>query len=232
MVEIGGRPILWHIMKIYSHFGFNDFIVLTGYKSHLIKEYFLDYYARYSDLTIDMQSQSVKMHKTRTEPWTVTMLYTGPNTQTGGRLFKAKNYLESEPFMLTYGDGVGNINISNLLDFHKANKKIVTVTAVQPKGRYGVLTMDKEGLVESFQEKPSDSAWISGGFFVMQPEIFNYLKDDDNLVLEHELDKVAQNGKLQAYKHGGFWQPMDTLKDKISLTDMWMTGHAPWAMWL
>jgi len=232
MVEIGGYPILWHIMKIYSYFGFNDFIVLTGYKSHLIKEYFLDYYARYSDLTVDMQNQSVEMHKTRTEPWTVTMLYTGPDTQTGGRLFKAKSYLESEPFMLTYGDGVGNINIAKLLDFHKASKKIVTVTAVQPKGRYGVLTMDKEGLVESFQEKPSDNAWISGGFFVMQPEIFNYLKNDDELVLEHELDKVAKDGKLQAYKHNGFWQPMDTLKDKMSLTDMWMTGPAPWAMWL
>jgi len=232
MVEIGGRPILWHIMKIYSYFGFNDFIVLTGYKSHLIKEYFLDYYARYSDLTIDMQSQSVEMHKTRTEPWTVTMLYTGADTQTGGRLFRAKSYLESEPFMLTYGDGVGNIDIAKLLDFHKTNKKIVTVTAVQPKGRYGVLTMDKNDLVESFQEKPSDSAWISGGFFVMQPEIFDYLKNNDGLVLEHELDKVAKNGKLQAYKHKGFWQPMDTLKDKITLTDMWMTGRAPWAMWL
>jgi glucose-1-phosphate cytidylyltransferase len=232
MVEIGGRPILWHIMKIYSHFGFNDFIVLTGYKSHLIKEYFLDYYARYSDLTIDMQSQSVEMHKTRTEPWTVTMLYTGADTQTGGRLFRAKKYLESEAFMLTYGDGVGNIDIAKLLDFHKSNKKIVTVTAVQPKGRYGVLTMDKAGLVESFQEKPSDSAWISGGFFVMQPQIFDYLKDDDNLVLEHELDNVARNGKLQAYKHSDFWHPMDTLKDKIILTDMWMTGRAPWAMWL
>jgi len=160
------------------------------------------------------------------------MLYTGADTQTGGRLFKAKSYLENEPFMLTYGDGVGNIDIAKLLDFHKAGKKIVTVTAVQPKGRYGVLTMDKDGLVESFQEKPSDSAWISGGFFVMQPQIFDYLKNDDNLVLEHELDKVAGNGKLQAYKHSGFWQPMDTLKDKISLTDMWMTGHAPWAMWL
>ncbi|GBU23477.1 glucose-1-phosphate cytidylyltransferase [Fibrobacteria bacterium R8-3-H12] len=232
MVEIGGRPILWHIMKIYSHFGFNDFIVLTGYKSHLIKEYFLDYYARYSDLTIDMQSQSVEMHKARTEPWNVTMLYTGADTQTGGRLFRAKDYLKDEPFMLTYGDGVGNINIAKLLDFHKASDKIVTVTAVQPKGRYGVLTMDKAGLVESFQEKPNDSAWISGGFFVMQPQIFDYLKNDDRLVLEHELDKVAQDGKLQAYKHSGFWQPMDTLKDKISLTDMWMTGHAPWAMWL
>jgi len=232
MVEIGGRPILWHIMKIYSHFGFNDFIVLTGYKSHLIKEYFLDYYARYSDLTIDMQSQSVEMHKTRTEPWTVTMLYTGADTQTGGRLFKAKSYLEKEPFMLTYGDGVGNIDIAKLLAFHKANDKIVTVTAVQPKGRYGVLTMDKDGSVESFQEKPSDSAWISGGFFVMQPQIFEYLKNDDKLILEHQLDKVAKNGKLQAYKHSGFWQPMDTLKDKISLTNMWMTGHAPWAMWL
>jgi len=206
--------------------------VLTGYKSHLIKEYFLDYYARYSDLTIDMQSQSVEMHKTRTEPWTVTMLYTGADTQTGGRLFKAKSYLEKEPFMLTYGDGVGNIDIVKLLNFHKANNKIVTVTAVQPKGRYGVLTMDKDGLVESFQEKPSDSAWISGGFFVMQPQIFDYLKDNDDLVLEHELDKIAKNGKLQAYKHRGFWQPMDTLKDKINLTDMWLTGHAPWAMWL
>jgi glucose-1-phosphate cytidylyltransferase len=231
MVEIGGRPILWHIMKVYSHFGFNDFIILTGYKGHIIKDFFLNYYTRYSDITIDMQKNDVQIHEHRAEPWTVTMLYTGEDTMTGSRLLKAKVHLANEPFMLAYGDCIGNVNLPELIDFHKKKGKIATVTAVQPKGRYGVLSV-KNNLVESFREKPESDAWISGGFFVMQPQIFDYMKTKNNLILESDvLSKLAKDSELACYKHSGFWHPMDTLKDKLDLTNMWMTGQAPWAIW-
>jgi glucose-1-phosphate cytidylyltransferase len=230
MVEIGGKPILWHIMKIYSHFGFNDFIVLTGYKGHIIKEFFLNYYTRYSDITVDMRNNDVQICEHRAEPWTVTMLFTGENTMTGGRLFKAKEHLKNESFMLAYGDCVGNVNLRELFDFHEKNNKIATVTAVQPKGRYGVLST-KDNMVKSFKEKPDGGAWINGGFFVMQPRIFDYMKMNDNLILEDGvLDKLAKDGELACYRHGGFWHPMDTLKDKQALTNMWKNGQAPWIM--
>jgi glucose-1-phosphate cytidylyltransferase len=234
MVEIGGHPILWHIMKIYSYWGFHEFVILTGYKSHIIKDYFINYYTRYSDITIDMSDNTIQLHNIRTEPWKVTMLYTGPDTQTGGRLLRAKNFLGNERFMLTYGDGVGNVNIPELVKNHEASGKTVTITAVQPAGRFGSIEINEGCTVKSFNEKPAgDNAWINAGFFVMEPGVFDYLTDDDATVLERKpLERLAEAGQLSAYKHYGFWRPMDSLRDKNDLTDMWMKGPAPWALWL
>jgi len=234
MVEIGGRPILWHIMKIYSHWGFNEFVVLTGYKSHVIKEYFVNYYNRYSDITVDMNNTSVEIHNHRTEPWKVTMLYTGQDTMTGSRLLRAQKYLGNERFFLTYGDGVSDINIRTLLDFHIKSNKSLTITAVQPVGKYGSLTIGSDNAVYSFTEKQQgDGAWISGGFFVMEPDIFSYIKDWNTTILEREpFEKLANEGKIAAFKHSGFWKAMDTLKDKNELTDVWVNVRAPWALWL
>jgi glucose-1-phosphate cytidylyltransferase len=233
MVEIGGRPILWHIMKIYSYWGFNEFVVLTGYKSHIIKEYFINYYMRYSDITVDMADNSVELHNSRNEPWKVTMLYTGPDTQTGGRLLRAKDFLGNERFMLTYGDGVSDINIPELIRNHEAAGKLVTLTSVKPAGRFGSIEINHDGTVEAFKEKPAgDGSWINGGFFVMEPDVFDYLTDGDATVLERKpLERLAETGRLNAYKHSGFWRPMDTLRDKHELTDMWTKGTAPWALW-
>jgi glucose-1-phosphate cytidylyltransferase len=234
MVEIGGRPILWHIMKIYSYWGFNDFVVLTGYKSHIIKEYFINYYMRYSDITVDMATNSVELHNSRNEPWKVTMLYTGPDTQTGGRLLRAKDFLGNERFMLTYGDGVSDVNIPELIRNHDTSGKLVTLTSVKPAGRFGSIEISSDGTVESFNEKPAgDGSWINGGFFVMEPKVFDYLTDGDATILERKpLEQLAVKGQLNAYKHRGFWRPMDTLRDKQELTDMWTKGTAPWALWL
>ena len=234
MVEIGGRPILWHIMKMYSHWGFNDFVILTGYKSHIIKDFFINYYTRYSDITVDMSNNAVEIHNSRNEPWKVTMLYTQPDTQTGGRLLRARNYLEKERFMLTYGDGVSDVNIPQLIKCHETARKLVTVTSVQPAGRFGAMEISTSGEVKSFKEKPlGDGTWISGGFFIMEPGVFDYLTDDDATVLEKKpLESLAQNNQLNSYKHYGFWRPMDTLRDKQELTDMWNKGNAPWALWL
>jgi glucose-1-phosphate cytidylyltransferase len=230
MVEIGGYPILWHIMKIYSHYGHNDFIILTGYKSHVIKDYFINYYNRYSDITVDMVSNTVEIHKTRHEPWKVTMLYTGQDTMTGGRVKRAEEYVGGEQFLLTYGDGVSDIDINDLIDAHKRSKKTVTMTAVQPSGRFGALMIEKDGAISSFLEKPKgDGAWINAGFFVCEPEFFNYIPKSDSAILEKEpLENLAKAGGLNAYKHTGFWQCMDTLKDKHLLTDLWVAGKAPW----
>jgi len=234
MVEIGGYPILWHIMKTYSYWGFNEFVILTGYKSHVIKDYFINYYTRYSDITIDMSNNTVDLHNIRNEPWKVTMLYTGPDTQTGGRLLHAKDYLCKEKFMLTYGDGVSDVNITELVKCHETAGKLVTLTSVQPGGRFGSIEIDSEGAVEAFKEKPAgDGAWINGGFFVMEPGVFDYLSDGDATVLERKpLERLAETGQLNAYKHTGFWRPMDTLRDKHELNDMWTKGTAPWALWL
>ncbi len=233
MVEIGGRPILWHIMKIYSHYGFNDFVILTGYKSHIIKEYFINYYSRYSDITVDMTSNSVEIHKTRTEPWKVTMLYTGKDTMTGGRIKKAKDYIGDETFMLTYGDGVANIDIPSLIDFHKKSGKLATLTAVQPSGKFGAINIENNGVISSFAEKPKgDGAWINAGFFVLEPQVLECISDEDSAIWEREpLECLAASGQLSAYKHSGFWRPMDTLKDKIDLTQMWQEDSAPWKLW-
>ncbi len=234
MVEIGGKPILWHIMKIYSYYGFNDFVILTGYKSHVIKEYFINYYNRYSDITVDMLNNTVEVHKTRNEPWKVTMLYTGRDTLTGGRVKKAAQYLGNEPFMLTYGDGLADININELVNYHKQKGKIITMTAVQPSGRFGALVLDENNQVTLFKEKPQgDGAWINGGFFVCEPEIFDFIPDGDNVIFEKEpLENLAKAHQLNAFKHGGFWRPMDTMRDKIDLTKQWQSGFAPWAKWL
>ena len=233
MIEIGGYPILWHIMKIYSYYGFNDFIILTGYKSHIIKEYCVNYYQRYSDITVEMVNNSVYVHKTRQEPWKVTMLYTGQKTMTGSRIKKAKNYIANEPFLLTYGDGVSDVNIQQLIDAHKKSGKLMTLTAVKPSGRFGALVIDGANTITSFIEKPQgDGAWINGGFFVCQPEVLDYIGQGDNVVFEREpLEQLAADHQLHAFKHEGFWQPMDTLKDKTQLTEMWEQNMAPWKKW-
>lgn len=234
MIEIGGRPILWHIMKIYSYYGFNEFIILTGYKSHIIKDYFVHYYQQYSDITVDMLNNSVEIHRMQTEPWKVTMLYTGQDNMTGSRIKQAKEYLCTEPFLLTYGDGVADIDINKLIKYHKDTKKIATVTAVKPSGRFGALDIDNKGKVNSFMEKPmGDGGWVNGGFFVCEPEIFDYIPDGKDVIFEREaLEQLAKKGDLNAYKHTGFWQSMDTMRDKIYLTDLWLNGKAPWSIWL
>lgn len=231
MVEIGGYPILWHIMKIYSHYGHNDFVILTGYKGHIIKNYFLNYYSRYSDITIDLSNNDVQIHKMRTEPWTITMLYTGLNTMTAGRIKKAQGYIGKDTFLLTYGDGVSNINIEKLVNSHVKAGKIVTLTAVQPEGRFGALDIS-ENTVNHFQEKPNN-AWINGGFFVCENKAFDYIPDEsENIMWEKEpLQKLTKDGQLNAYKHLGFWHPMDMLKDKITLNTLWNNQNAPWKIW-
>lgn len=234
MVEIGGKPILWHIMKIYSFYGFNDFIILTGYKSHIIKDYFINYYNRYSDVTVDMKNNTVEVHKTRNEPWKVTMLYTGQDTMTGSRIKKAQKYIGKEPFLLTYGDGVSDVNIKDLINCHKTSKKAITMTAVQLQGRFGALVIKDNNVITSFMEKPmGDESWINGGFFVCENEVFDYIDENsENVVFERKpLEKLAKDNKLNAYKHRGFWKPMDTLRDKIDLTTMWQNDQAPWAVW-
>ncbi|MGN0740826.1 MAG: glucose-1-phosphate cytidylyltransferase [Treponema sp.] len=233
MVEIGGYPILWHIMKIYSHYGYNDFIILTGYKGHVIKDYFLNYYNRYSDMTIDMSNNDVQIHKMRSEPWRVTMLYTGQNTMTAGRILRAKEYVGNEPFMLTYGDGVADVNIEELVDSHAKSGKLVTLTAVQPDGRFGALDIQSDGTISQFREKPSDS-WINGGFFVCENKTFDYIEPNSAVQMMWErapLQNLAKNGQLHAYKHNGFWHPMDMLKDKEDLTNLWVNNKASWAVW-
>lgn len=234
MVEIGGKPILWHIMKIYSHYGFNDFVVLCGYKQEFIKEYFTNYFINNSDVTFDLSNGEVKIHHRHTEPWKVTLLDTGMTTLTGGRIKRARGIIGNEPFMLTYGDGVSDVNIANLVEFHKKSKRLATLTAVQPQGRFGVLNMDESDTIRSFQEKPktSASAWINAGFFVLEPQIFDYITEGDKTIWERTpLMNLARDGELKAYKHDGFWHPMDMLKDKVELNELWESGKAPWKVW-
>ena len=232
MVEIGGYPILWHIMKIYSHYGYNDFVILTGYKGHVIKDYFLNYCSRYSDMTIDMANNDVQIHKMRSEPWTVTMLYTGADTMTAGRIQKAKKYIGNEPFMLTYGDGVSDVNIEKLVDSHAKSGKLVTLTAAQTEGRFGALEIQPDGTISQFLEKPSD-VWINGGFFVCENKALDYIPVDSYDIMWERapLQSIAKDGQLHAYKHAGFWHPMDMLKDKEDLNKLWMSGKAPWMVW-
>lgn len=233
MVEIGGYPILWHIMKMYSHYGYNDFVILTGYKGHVIKEFFLNYYNRYSDMTIDLSDNDVQIHKIRSEPWKVTMLYTGPDTLTAGRIYRAKDYIGKEPFMLTYGDGVSDVDMEKLVDSHIKSGKLVTLTAVQPEGRFGALDIHSDGTIRQFQEKPSD-AWINGGFFVCENKALDYILPEtaDKMMWERApLQNLAKDGQLHAYKHSGFWHPMDMLKDKEDLNKLWAANKAPWNVW-
>ena len=233
MVDIGGKPILWHIMKIYSSYGFNDFVVCCGYKGYVIKEYFSNYFLHQSDVTIDMCNNSIEYHETHAEPWRITLVDTGLSTMTGGRLARVKKYVGDEPFMLTYGDGVSDVNITNLVDAHKKSGKSATLTAVQTGGKFGAIMIDDSSSIKSFQEKPKgDGAWINGGFFVCQPDVFSYIKEGDATVFERgPLEGLARDNKLGAYKHDGFWKPMDTLRDKIELEDMWASGKAPWKKW-
>ncbi len=231
MIEIGDKPILWHIMKIYSHYGFNDFIICLGYKGYLIKEYFSNYFLHNSDVTFDMRKQDIEVHQNAVEDWRVTLVDTGAETQTGGRIKRIQPYVEGDTFMLTYGDGVADIDIPALADYHFRHGRIATITAVQPSGRFGALEME-DGQVRRFQEKPEgDGSWINGGFFVLGPEVFDFI-DGDHTLFEHEpLESMARDGNLMAYKHSGFWQPMDTLRDKNLLEHLWSSGEAPWNVW-
>ncbi len=232
MVEIGGKPILWHILKIYSHFGFNDFIVCLGYKGYLIKEYFLNYTLHMSDVTIDIKNNTIETHRNFSEPWRISLIDTGDNTMTGGRLKKIRSYIGNERFMITYGDGVSNVNIAELLKFHVSKKKIGTVTAIRPPGRFGVLRIQDDSNITSFLEKPmGDGGYVNGGFFVFEPELFDYLKDDTTILEREPLELLAKEGQLNAFKHEGFWYAMDTLRDKNHLENEWATGKAAWKLW-
>jgi glucose-1-phosphate cytidylyltransferase len=233
MVEIGGRPILWHIMQIYSNHGFNDFIICCGYKGYMIKEYFANYFIHQADITVDLGKNSIEVHKSKAEPWKITLVDTGLNTMTGGRIKRIQEYIGNKSFMLTYGDGVSNVNIRSLVDFHRNTGKMATVTAVQPTGRFGAISLTEEYTVKSFTEKPAAyGAWVNGGFFVLESGIFDYIKEEDATVWEKApLEDLANDNQLAAFKHTGFWRPMDTLRDRIELDNMWNTGKAEWKIW-
>lgn len=231
MVEIGGKPILWHIMKIYSYYGFNDFIILLGYKGNIIKEYFANYFIYQSDLTIDLSNNEVTIHRNTCDPWKVTLLDTGIGTMTGGRIKRAKSHINGT-FMLTYGDGVADINLKELLNFHKSHGKAVTMTSIQPEGRYGSINISDNNCIDNFVEKPlGDGYWVNGGFLVCEPKVFDYI-DDDHTVFEQEpLQRLARDKEIYAYKHKGFWKCMDTLRDKTALNLLWENNQAKWKIW-
>lgn len=234
MVEIGGKPILWHIMKIYSHYGFNDFIICLGYKGYVIKEYFMNYFLHNSDLTVDLANNLVEFHKSSVEKMKVTLVETGLDTKTAGRLKRVEKYIGNEPFLLTYGDGVSNVDIKQLVKFHQSHGKLATVTAIQLEARFGGMDLSQNGEVLAFREKAKDdSKWINGGFFVLQPEIFNYLKDDADIKMweEEPLERLTQDHQLRAFQHTGFWKCMDALRDKIELETMWQSNLAKWKVW-
>jgi glucose-1-phosphate cytidylyltransferase len=233
MVEIGGRPILWHIMKIYSAYGLNDFVICGGYKFNVIKSYFRDYMFSCSDVTLDLQRERIEIHRNQVEPWTITLVDTGENTMTGGRVKRIRPYVGDEAFCLTYGDGVSNIDVRALIDFHKRSRVQVTVTAVAPPGRFGVLNINAEdSLVDAFREKSNaDVGYINGGFFIVEPNACDYIEDDDTVWERGPLETLAHDKQLAAYRHNGFWQNMDTLRDKHVLEELWQTGNAPWKIW-
>jgi glucose-1-phosphate cytidylyltransferase len=233
MLEIGGKPILWHIMKIYSKHGVNDFIICCGYKSHLIKEYFQNYHLHQSDVTFQLQKNNIKVHQNNTEPWTVTLVNTGEGTMTGGRLKRVREYVKNEEaFCFTYGDGLSDINISALIKFHQNHGKQATLTAVCPPGRYGAIKFGPKDIVESFKEKPDgDGSWINGGFFVLSPSVIDLIEDDQTSWEIEPLNALTKSSQIYAFKHYGFWQPMDTLREKIFLNELWNMGRAPWKIW-
>ena len=231
MIEIGGKPILWHIMKIYASHGINDFIVCCGYKGYVIKEYFANYFLHMSDVTFDMRDNHMEVHQNNAEPWSVTLVDTGEQTMTGGRLKRVRDYLGDAPFCFTYGDGVGDINITDLVTFHQREGKLATVTATQPPGRFGSMSLDNQNVL-SFEEKPNgDGAWINGGFFVLSPKVIDYIEDDKTIWEREPMECLARDNQMNAFFHKGFWQPMDTLRDKNLLEDLWVTGKAPWKRW-
>ena len=232
MIEIGGKPILWHIMKIYSHYGINDFIVCCGYKGYVIKEYFANYFLHMSDVTFDMKNNNMEVHQRYAEPWKVTLVDTGENTYTGGRLKRVSEYIKNDKaFCFTYGDGLSDINIGELIKFHKSQGLKATVTAVSPPGRYGAMELHGNKVV-NFKEKPrGDGLMINGGFFVLSPEVLPYIKDDSSIWEQGPLENLAKDKQITAFEHHGFWQPMDTLRDKNLLEELWSSGHAPWKCW-
>lgn len=230
MVEIGGKPILWHIMKIYSYYGINDFIICLGYKGNSIKEFFLNYYQRTSDITIDLKNNEMQVHKNKAEPWTITLVDTGEKTMTGGRLKKVEKYIGDEDFCFTYGDGVANVNINSLLASHRKSGRLATVTAVQPPGRFGSIKIE-DNLATSFQEKPAgDGSWINGGFFILSPKVLSLINDDLTVWEKGPMEQLANDQQMNVYFHHGFWQPMDTLRDKLLLEERWK-NNAPWKIW-
>ncbi|MCO5948257.1 glucose-1-phosphate cytidylyltransferase [Mucilaginibacter flavidus] len=232
MVEIGGMPILWHIMKIYSSYGFNDFVVCLGYKGYVIKEFFSNYFLHKSDVTIDMTNNTVKVHDSQAEPWKITLVDTGNDSMTGGRIKRIAKHVENDTFMLTYGDGVGDVDIKKLLEVHKQGGKHCTVTAVQPSGRFGALNISGDQSVHSFMEKPKgDGSWINGGFFVCEPAVFDYIEGDHTLWEQEPMEKLASDSQLMSFKHEGFWKPMDTLRDKQELEGDWSNNKAKWKNW-
>lgn len=233
MVEIGGKPILWHIMKIYSAHGINDFIICCGYKGYIIKEYFDNYFLHMSDITFDMRFNQMNVHSGYAEPWRITLINTGDNTMTGGRLKRVREHIGNETFCFTYGDGVSNVNITELINFHKEQKTLATLTAVQPAGRFGAISLGQEQTkIHSFREKPEgDGAWINGGYFVLEPDVIDLIADDSTVWEKEPLEKLADMEQLSAFKHQGFWQPMDTLRDKNYLEDLWQSDKAPWKKW-
>ena len=233
MVTTGGYPILWHIMKTYSHYGVNEFVILLGYKGYSIKEYFANYFLHQSDVTIDMSSGDIEVHNNSSEPWKVTLLDTGLNTMTGARVKKAKDHIGNEPFLLTYGDGLANIDIQATLDFHKKHGKLMTMTSAQPEGTFGALNINEDNQVSAFKEKPKgDGSWINAGYFVCQPEVLDYIGEGDDVVFEQNpLINLANDGETYTYKHNGFWMPMDTLRDKARLNEMFENNHATWMVW-
>ena len=233
MIEIGGKPILWHIMKSYSHYGYNDFVILLGYKGYMIKEYFANYFLHQSDVTIDLSNNKMEIHNIAAEPWKVTLLDTGKDTMTGGRIKRAAKFIGQEPFMLTYGDGVSDVPLNKLLKFHQAHGKYITMTSVQPEGRFGSLEAGADGRVSAFVEKPKgDNAWINAGFFVLDPAIFEYITRGDATIWEKEpLERLAGDGQLVAYKHAGFWKCMDTPRERAELDNLWNSRKPPWKVW-
>lgn len=232
MIEVGGKPILWHIMKIYSAHGINEFIVCLGYKGYVIKEYFANYFLHMSDVTIDMTDNSIQVHQKKAEPWKITLVETGDNTQTGGRLKRVAPYLGDEDFCFTYGDGVADVNIRELVEFHRSKKVKATLTGVQPPGRFGSLVLDDKELITRFMEKPKgDGGWINGGFFVLSPSVIEYIDGDSTAWEREPLERLAREHQLAAYSHRGFWQPMDTLRDKNHLEELWASGNPPWKSW-
>ena len=233
MIEVGGKPILWHIMKIYSHYGYNDFIILLGYKGYYIKEYFANYFLHQSDVTINMQTNQMEVHSNTSEPWKVTLVDTGLDTMTGARIKKAQKYIGDDTFLLTYGDGVSDIDIQKSVKFHKSHGKAITTTAIQPEARFGNLIIDNDMNIKEFKEKPkNEGGWINGGFFVCESEVFEYLSDEDSCIFEQEpLKNMTKDNKAVAYKHEGFWQPMDTLRDNQKLNQLWKENNAPWKLW-